>query len=234
MKFTSHQNNLLNTLGYKFRNDKLFEEALTHSSSAKSGIFNNQRLEFLGDRVLGLVISEKLLSDNKDENEGDIHPKFSALVKKETCAEIASNINLGDSLIMSRSESLSGGRERLSILGDGMEALIGAIYLDGGLENVRQIIHVLWVDAFADVTESSYDPKSELNEWSQAYDVSLPEYKEKSRTGPVHAPSFCIEVSLTNGMSARGIASSKRNAEQLAASELLKLIKAKESTLDTK
>ncbi len=211
-------------MNFSFHNKKLFEEALTHSSIGKLGVTNNQRLEFLGDRVLGLVISEKLLNDNQQADVGFIHPQFSALVTRETCAAIGLEINLGQSLIMSRSESLSGGRQRISILGDAMEALIGAIYLDGGLEKARKIIHRLWRKAFAEVIESSYDPKSALNEWSQAYDGALPEYIEKSRTGPVHAPMFCIQVSLANGLSATGVASSKRNAEQSAASALLEII----------
>ena len=227
MKITTKQQILLKDLGYEFSNYNLLKSALTHSSAVKSSIHSNQRLEFLGDRVLGLVISEKLLGDNKEASEGYIHPQFSALVKKETCAQIAKKIKLGDSLIMSRSESLSGGRKRMSILGDAMEAIIGAIYLDGGLEHVRTIIETLWSDAFLEVVTTSYDPKSALNEWSQGFGEDLPKYEEKSRSGPVHAPVFCIEVSLNNGMSATGVASSKRRAEQLAADHLLQAIKKK-------
>ena len=113
MKITARQEILLRDLDYKFSNCNLLISALTHSSAVKSSIHSNQRLEFLGDRVLGLVISEKLLDDNKEASEGYIHPQFSALVKKETCAQIAKKIELGDCLIMSRSESLSGGRNKL-------------------------------------------------------------------------------------------------------------------------
>ena len=225
MKLTSKQQTLLKNLGYEFSNNKLLKNALTHSSAVKSSIYSNQRLEFLGDRVLGLVISEKLLADNESASEGYIHPQFSALVKKETCAQIAEKVKLGESLIMSRSESLSGGRKRMNILGDAMEAIIGAIYLDGGLECIREIIEKLWSDAFLDIGTTSFDPKSALNEWSQGFGEDLPKYEEKSRTGPVHAPVFCVEVSLTNGMSATGVAPSKRRAEQLAANHLLQAIK---------
>ena len=227
MKITAQQEILLKNLGYKFSNYKLLRSALTHSSAVKSTIQSNQRLEFLGDRVLGLIISEKLLDDNKGASEGHIHPQFSALVKKETCALIAKKVKLGESLIMSRSESSSGGRKRMSILGDAMEAVLGAIYLDGGLESARLVIERLWVNAFQDVATTSYDPKSALNEWSQGFSDELPKYEEKSRTGPVHAPVFCVEVSLTNGMSATGVASSKRRAEQLAANHLLQAIENK-------
>ena len=225
MKLTAKQEALLKNLGYKFSNHKLLKSALTHSSATKSSIQSNQRLEFLGDRVLGLVISERLLNDNQDASEGHIHPQYSALVKKETCAQIAEKVSLGDALIMSRSESLSGGRKRMSILGDAMEAIIGAIYLDGGLESVRFVIETLWSASYKDVETASYDPKSALNEWSQGIGEGLPKYEEKSRSGPVHAPVFCVEVYLSNGMSATGVASSKRRAEQLAANDLLQAIK---------
>ncbi len=234
MKLTPQQKALLSTLQYQFTDDTLFVRALTHSSLGKSSTSNNQRLEFLGDRVLGLIIAERLLEENIEASEGYIHPQFSALVKKETCADIATKIDLGESLLMSRSESLCGGRKRTSILGDAMEAIIGAIYLDGGLNQVRRIIHSLWSDAFSDVGEASYDPKSALNEWSQSSDQELPVYIVKSRKGPVHAPEFCIEVSLKNGLSATGVASSKRGAEQIAASELLKILKKKENTFSKK
>lgn len=234
MKTSDFQKNLIAALDYEFKNEKLLETALTHSSIGKSKFPNNQRLEFLGDRVLGLVIAEKLLDDNKEAKEGYIHPQFSALVKKETCAKIAESIDLGMALIMSRSESLSGGRKRVSILGDAMEAIIGAIYLDGGLEQVRWIIHRLWAIALKDVVEASYDPKSSLNEWSQAFDETPPKYEEISRKGPVHAPVFSIEVSLSNGMSATGSSSSKRRAEQFAASNLLKIIDMKKVSPEKK
>ncbi len=227
MKLTSHQKNLLDNLGYIFKNEDFFKVSLTHSSMGKTKDINNQRLEFLGDRVLGLVIAEKLLNDNKEAKEGYLAPQLNSLVKKETCAEVASKINLGPALIMSRSESSSGGRKKVAILGDAMEAILGAIYLDGGLEKVRKIIYVLWQDAFSSVIEKSFDPKSALQEWAQANEMCLPKYTEKNRSGPAHAPTFFIEVSLKNGMSKVGASSSKRNAEQLAAAALLKLLEEK-------
>jgi len=208
-------------LDYTFVKNELLIDALTHSSRNNSIKVDNQRLEFLGDRVLALVISDALIAADPMAREGQLAPRLNVLVKKETCAEIATDIGLGPALLIGRSEVISGGRQKMAILGDAMEAVIAAIYLDGGLESARKSILKLWNNHLKEAPRTSFEAKSFLQEWAQARGMSPPAYKETKRLGPDHAPIFYVEVSLDNGEVAVGTASSKRTAEQEAAKNLI-------------
>ena len=211
-------------LGYEFSNLSLLVEALTHSSIASDFRKDNQRLEFLGDRVLGLVMAEALLEIDQTAPEGTLAPRFNALVRKETCAEVARQIELGGVLKIGRSEMLSGGRRKDALLGDGMEAVIAAIYKDGGFEIAKTIIIKLWGDRIKNVKVDARDPKTMLQEWAQARGQNPPNYEVISRSGPDHAPDFLVKVILTSGETSEAMAGSKRQAEQMAAKELLQKI----------
>ena len=221
MKLNKYQKTLCGNLNYTFSNNELLIDALTHSSMNNSIKADNQRLEFLGDRVLALVISDALLEADLMAREGQLAPRLNVLVKKETCAEIAMNIGLGSALLIGRSEVISGGRQKVAILGDAMEAVIAAIYIDGGLESARKSILKVWGDRLKDAPKKSFEAKSFLQEWAQARGMSPPTYQEIKRIGPDHAPVFYIEVKLNSGDVAVGISSSKRAAEQEAAKFLL-------------
>ena len=211
-------------LGYEFSNLSLLVEALTHSSIASDFRKDNQRLEFLGDRVLGLVMAEALLEIDQTAPEGTLAPRFNALVRKETCAEVARQIELGGVLKIGRSEMLSGGRRKDALLGDGMEAVIAAIYKDGGFEIAKTIIIKLWGDRIKNVKVDARDAKTMLQEWAQARGQNPPNYEVISRSGPDHAPDFLVKVILASGETSEAMAGSKRQAEQMAAKELLQTI----------
>ena len=211
-------------LGYEFSNLSLLVEALTHSSIASDFRKDNQRLEFLGDRVLGLVMAEALLEIDQTAPEGTLAPRFNALVRKETCAEVARQIELGGVLKIGRSEMLSGGRRKDALLGDGMEAVIAAIYKDGGFEIAKTIIIKLWGDRIKNVKVDARDPKTMLQEWAQARGQNPPNYEVLSRSGPDHAPDFLVKVILASGETSEAMAGSKRQAEQMAAKALLQKI----------
>ena len=211
-------------LGYEFSNLSLLVEALTHSSIASDFRKDNQRLEFLGDRVLGLVMAEALLEIDQTAPEGTLAPRFNALVRKETCAEVARQIELGGVLKIGRSEMLSGGRRKDALLGDGMEAVIAAIYKDGGFEIAKTIIIKLWGDRIKNVKVDARDAKTMLQEWAQARGQNPPNYEVISRSGPDHAPDFLVKVILDSGETSEALGGSKRQAEQMAAKALLQKI----------
>ena len=208
-------------IGHEFAKPDLLREALTHPSFATAPRPDNQRLEFLGDRVLGLAMSEALLAADPKASEGQLAPRFNALVRKETLAEVAQSIDLGTVLKLGRSEMLSGGRRKDAILADALEAVIAAIYLDAGFDAARAVVHRLWGKRIANVRTDARDAKTSLQEWAQARGMAAPDYVEISRDGPPHAPVFTIEVRLTTGQAAKATAGSKRAAEQLAAKALL-------------
>ena len=208
-------------LGYEFSDVSLLIEALTHSSIASESRKDNQRLEFLGDRVLGLVMAEALLEIDQFASEGTLAPRFNALVRKETCAEVARHIDLGGVLKIGRSEMLSGGRRKDALLGDGMEAVIAAIYKDGGFEVAKRTITELWGDRIKNVKGDARDAKTMLQEWAQARGQNPPKYEIMSQSGPDHAPEFLVKVLLDSGETADATAGSKRQAEQMAAKSLL-------------
>ena len=208
-------------LGHAFANSELLVRALTHASISGPQRPDNQRLEFLGDRVLGLVIADALLAADKGATEGQLAPRFNALVRKETCADVARQIDIGAVLKLGRSEMKSGGRRKDALLGDAMEAVIAAVYVDAGFEAARDLILRHWSDRIDRVEADARDPKTSLQEWAQARGHPPPDYVETGREGPDHAPVFTIEVRLANGDTASATAASKRAAEQAAAKALL-------------
>ncbi|WP_121065662.1 ribonuclease III [Chachezhania antarctica] len=208
-------------IGHHFDRPELLLRALTHGSASTPARGDNQRLEFLGDRVLGLVMAETLLEQDTGAAEGQLAPRFNALVRKEACAEVAREIDLGAVLKLGRSEMLSGGRRKQALLGDAMEAVIAAVYEDAGLDVAKDMILRLWGDRVSNVAEDARDPKTALQEWAQARGEKPPSYTETARSGPDHAPVFTIAVRLEDGEAAEASASTKRQAEQEAARALL-------------
>lgn len=206
--------------GHVFRDFGLMQRALTHSS-ARGASFDNERLEFLGDRVLGLAIAEVLGEAHPAASEGDLARGYNRLVRGQTCACVARDIGLGAYLILSESEAESGGRNKETILADAIEALLGAIFLEAGFDKARSAVRHLWQSHLAVVPQNAADAKSALQEWAQGRGLALPEYVEIARTGPDHAPLFTSEVRITGMRPARGEGASKRAAEQAAASALL-------------
>ncbi|WP_102109602.1 ribonuclease III [Oceaniglobus roseus] len=208
-------------LGHSFSSPEHLVRAVTHASISSASRPDNQRLEFLGDRVLGLVIAEALLKADDKAAEGQLAPRFNAMVRKEACAAVAREIDLGAVLKLGRSEMMSGGRRKEALLGDAMEAVLAAVYLDGGLEAVRRVILRHWDGALKSVDEDARDAKTALQEWAQARRQPPPVYVETGRSGPDHAPLFTIEVRLQSGERQSAQATSKRAAEQAAAAALL-------------
>lgn len=213
--------NLADVLGHAFHDAGLLDQALTHPSGASAARPDNQRLEFLGDRVLGLCIAEALLEAYPDVAEGALAPRFNALVRRETLAEIATEIGLGEHLRLGRSENISGGRGKAAILADATEAVIAALYLDGGMEAARAFIATRWRIRLHDLTSAPTDAKTRLQEWAQARGLAPPVYRLVERSGPDHAPVFTVAAELETGTTTVGQARSKKMAEQEAASALL-------------
>lgn len=208
-------------IGYVFRRGDLLIRAVTHSSIGSATRPDNQRLEFLGDRVLGLVMAEAMMAADKKATEGQLAPRFNALVRKETCAEVAREVGLGDVMKLGRSEMLTGGRRRDALLGDAMEAVIAAVYLDAGFEPAKGLVLRLWGNRIHEAEARVHNPKSALQEKAQGLGLGLPVYAEIGRTGPDHQPTFTVEVRLENGLAARATAPGKRAAEASAAEALL-------------
>ncbi len=171
--------------------------------------------------MLGLVIAQVLMEGDRAAAEGLLAPRYNALVRKETCADVARQIDVGPVLRLGRSEQMTGGRRKLALLGDAVEALIAAVYLDAGLEAARAMVLRLWGDRIAAVEPDARDPKTTLQEWAQARGMRPPTYAVEGRTGPDHAPEFVISATLEDGRAAEGAATSKRAAEQAAAGMLL-------------
>jgi ribonuclease-3 len=215
--------NLQSKLGYHFKNPKWATKALTHSSTGNAK--NYERLEFVGDRVLGLVMAEVLFTTFPDESEGGLAKRHSALVQGRTLADIAQEINLGEDVILSAAEREAGGAENENILADVMEALFAALYLDGGLEAVKEIIIKLWGDRVQTLKKAPQDPKTALQEWVQARGLPLPEYDVVNRQGPDHQPVFTVQVDVVGYAPVHAEGSSRRQAEKAAAKAMLSTLK---------
>jgi ribonuclease-3 len=206
-------------LGHAFRDPALLKRALSHSSA---GPDSNERLEFFGDRVLGLVIAERLYEMYPEDNEGKLALKLNALVRKEACAAAAEAAGLPEHLILANSEASSGGRKKAVILAGTCEAIIAALYLDGGVAVARGFIERYWCDAISALNEDMRDAKTALQEWAQSGPVkATPMYRLLRREGPDHAPSFVVEVSAGEQEPVTGEGRSKREAEQAAARSML-------------
>jgi ribonuclease-3 len=199
----------------------LLQQALTHPSIVAPTREDNQRLEFLGDRVFALVIAEALMEADDTAAEGALAPRLNALVRKEALAEVAREAGLGEALRLGRSEMMTGGRRREAALADAMEAVIAAVYLDAGLGAARGLVTRLWGTRIAEAETRARDAKTALQEWAQARGQTPPAYEEVAREGPPHAPVFTIRVRLDDGSDETAKAGSKRQAEQAAAHALL-------------
>lgn len=213
-------------IGHDFSRPELLIRAVTHASISSPSRPDNQRLEFLGDRVLGLVMAEALLKADPGASEGQLAPRFNALVRKETCAEVARDTGLGEVLKLGRSEMMSGGRRKEALLGDALEAVIAAVYADAGFDAARRVVLRLWGDRVGTVEADARDPKTALQEWAQARGMVPPAYLERGRDGPDHQPVFTVEVCLATGESETASAGTKRQAEQAAARALLSRLEA--------
>lgn len=221
MKLSKDMRAFQTRLGHEFTRPELLIRALTHPSVSSANREDNQRLEFLGDRVLGLVMATALLDHDRTASEGQLAPRFNALVRKEACADVARQIDLGAVLKLGRSEMMSGGRRKQALLGDAMEAVIAAVYKDAGFQAAEQVILKLWGDRVGTVEDDARDPKTALQEFVQARKEPPPSYVLISREGPDHEPKFTIAVRLQDGTEEQAVAGSKRLAEQAAAKTLL-------------
>lgn len=220
---------LAETLGHDFADPRLLSRALTHGSAPRRrrGAGDDyQRLEFVGDRVLGLIIAERLYRDFPEEREGALAKRFAMLVRRESLAEVAGRIGLGPYITISKSEEEVGGRQNPAILADCCEALIGALFLDGGLDPARRFVEAQWRALIEADLRPPEEAKTALQEWAQARGLALPVYREVKRCGPDHDPIFTFEVSVEDRPAARGSGRSKRLAEQEAAARLLAALEA--------
>lgn len=210
-------------LGYDFKDASLLALALTHASARPAPKPNedNERLEFLGDRVLGLCIAELLTETFPEASEGELARRYNQLVRAETLAEVAQQLELGKVILMSGGEAESGGRGKKTILANACEAVLGAIFTDGGYEAARKVVKTFWASELGSFAEALPDAKSVLQEWAQGRRLSLPRYIEVSREGPDHAPQFTSEVQIDGIAPERGHGASKRAAEQDAALAML-------------
>jgi ribonuclease-3 len=210
-------------IGYDFVDKSLLDSALTHISalSGKSRTGSYQRLEFLGDHVLGLVISDMLYRAFGKADEGELSRRLADLVRKEACAEVARSIDLGAAIRLGTSEANAGGRQRAAILADVCEALVGAVFIDGGYAAVAALVEQLWGERLRTPARPLRDPKTVLQEWAQARGLPTPSYREVARTGPHHDPEFRVAVELPEFTPAEGMGRSKRAAEQAAAAAML-------------
>ena len=214
---------LYERLGYAFKDRSLVELALTHASARPSLKPNedNERLEFLGDRVLGLAVAELLTASFPEASEGELARRFNQLVRAERCGEIAQRWELGKLIVMSGGEAESGGRGKKTILANACEAVLGAIFLDSGYAEARDVVHRFWADELGDLDLGVPDAKSILQEWAQGRHLPLPRYIEVSREGPDHKPRFTTEVHIDGVAPERGEGANKRAAEQAAALAML-------------
>jgi ribonuclease-3 len=214
--------------GHRFRRPALLQEALTHRSAAhgrgrKNG--SNERLEFIGDRVLGLAMAEWLIERFPDEPEGDLGPRLAYLVSQPVLATVAETIGLDTVLFVARGEAKAGVTKRATVLADALEAALGALYLDGGLEIARDFVRRAWNDAMVAQADPPKDAKTSLQQWAQKRGMALPGYEITARSGPPHDPRFTVTVTVGD-LSAAGCAGNKRAAEQSAAQALMDILPA--------
>lgn len=213
---------LFEALGHQFESLPLLEEALTHPSvSTAKSIPSYQRLEFLGDRVLGLVVAQLLFKEFPDEDEGTLSRRLTSLVRRETLVKVAQEIGLDSFVRITNAEQRSGGRKRESVLADCCEAVIAALYLDGGASVAERFIHRYWYPILQQANTDYKDPKSLLQEWAQQRGKPIPEYVLIKTTGAHHQPTFVLEVHVDGVEPTQGQGSSKRDAAQAAAKAML-------------
>ncbi|HLK25163.1 MAG TPA: ribonuclease III [Caulobacteraceae bacterium] len=211
-------------LGHAFKDRNLLDRALTHASVSgrRAGVRDNEALEFLGDRVIGLLAAERLAELYPEATEGALSLRLSALVSGKACAAVAEAAGVGEALRLAGGETRGGGRTRPSILADAIEAVLAALYLDAGLPAARAAFLDLWADAIASLAETpARDPKTALQEWAQGVGRPLPNYVVVARTGPDHRPRFRVSVSVQGLAPAEADGPSRQEAEKSAAATLL-------------
>jgi ribonuclease-3 len=211
-------------LGHVFKDRELLDRALTHSSAGDGRrVKDNERLEFLGDRVLGLLAAERLTRAYPSAKEGELSPRLHTLVNRDACARVARDLGVGAAMRLSPGETRTGGRDKDTVLGDAMEAIVAAVYLDAGLDAARDLFDRLWADALARVDDPrARDVKSALQVWAQGQGKPLPAYTVVSRKGPDHAPRFIVEVTVQGVQPAQAEGRSRQDAEKAAATALLR------------
>lgn len=210
------------TLDHAPKDAALFTRAFTHGSRGED---DYQRLEFLGDRVLGLIVSTWLYETFTEEPEGKLSRRFNALVSRETCAEIARALGVGGVVILGKQARDDGAADSDNVLGDVVEALIGALYLEAGLDAATAFVRRAWADRLGQAEQAPKHPKSALQEWAAAHDRKPPVYQLTGRSGPHHAPRFVVEVEIRNVGTASAEGLSKQEAETAAAKALLEKLK---------
>jgi len=209
------------SIGHAFADRSLLAQALTHASAATARSGSYERLEFLGDRVLGLGVAHMLMEAYGAESEGPLSHRLAALVRKETCAEVAREWGIGAFIRMGEGEAQSGGRDKTAILGDVCEAIIGAVFLDAGAEAAEALVRRAFKPRMLASTRRLRDPKTVLQEWAQGRRLPPPRYRLAGRSGPDHAPRFEIRAEIDGFEEACGAGPSKRAAEQAAAQSFL-------------
>lgn len=206
-------------IGYRFKDPDLLDRAMTHRSATqgKTAEWSNERLEFLGDRVLGLVMVEALMERFPKLREGELAPRLNTLVSRKACAVIGAELGLGGFIIVDQSERSTGGADKPSLLANATEAIIGAVYTDAGLERARKVTLKHWHKLLGETIDMPRDPKSALQEWAQGAGLPAPAYRQISREGPDHAPVFTVAVLIDGHEPLPGVGSSKQLAEREAA-----------------
>ncbi|KQW83827.1 ribonuclease III [Brevundimonas sp. Root1279] len=221
---------LARNLGHEFRNPALLEQALTHASVGEGAerdargrpFLDNQRMEFLGDRVLGLLVADRLMRDLPSADEGEMSSRLHALVDKAACARCAEALGVGPAMRLSPGEAKQGGRRREGVLGDAMEAILAAVWLDAGIEAARVVFEKAWAQELAAPARKSLtNPKSALQEWALGQGRPLPTYRIVERTGSDHAPTFTVEASVAGYAPLTAQGRSRQDAEKAAATGLL-------------
>lgn len=210
------------TLGYRFADRSLLATALTHMSADSSRLASYQRLEFLGDRVLGLSIADMLFRRYPQAEEGDLSRRLADLVRKETCAEVAQSWEVGKFMRLGEGEILGGARKNRAILADACESIIGAVFIDGGYEAARALVERAFGERLIKPVRPLRDAKTALQEWAQGHGYPTPTYSERGRSGPDHAPIFVVAAKITGLPDAEARGPSKRLAEQAAAEAFLR------------
>jgi ribonuclease-3 len=211
-------------IGHQFQNHELLERALTHSSVGNGAkkVRDNERMEFLGDRVLNMIVAERLMEVRPQAAEGELSKLMGQFVNYHACAEVSREVGLPDALRVDASATKVGARKNDRILGDACEALICALYMDGGFAAAKDFVLRFWKERFDHADEPVKDPKTMLQEWAMANDLPLPDYVVVEQEGPSHAPRFTIEVRVQGLEPERAEAGSKRDAEKIAADRMLR------------
>jgi ribonuclease-3 len=221
---------LARKLGHDFRDPSLLDQALTHASVGEGAehdargrpFLDNQRMEFLGDRVLGLLVADRLMREFPKANEGDMSSMLHSLVDKAACARAAESLGVGDAMRLSPGEAKQGGRRRDGVLGDAMEAILAAAWLDGGIDAARAVFERAWAAELAAPPQKSVaNPKSALQEWALGQGRPLPTYAIIRRTGSDHAPTFTVEVTVQGAEPLTAQGRSRQEAEKAAATAML-------------